>query len=145
MEGQPLVGSQHGKPAPTHGFWEKSEGRGDRDLAPWITSKERVGLPAGIRVASRNPSSFQSLSCVQLFATPACQASMSITNTRSLLKLMSITSLMPSDHLILCHPLLLPPSIFPSIMVFSNELVFLIRWPKYWSFSFSSGFVKAVR
>ena len=85
-------------------------------------------------------SSVQSLSHVWLFATPgtaALQASLSISNSRSLLKLMSITSVMPSDHLILCNPLLLPPSIFPSIRVFSNELVLHIRWPKYWSFSFS--------
>ena len=66
-----------------------------------------------------------------------CQASLSITNSRSLLKLMSIESVIPSNHLILCHPLLLPPSIFPSIRVFSNESVFRVRWPKYWSFSFS--------
>ena len=65
------------------------------------------------------------------------QASLSITNSRSLLKLMSIESVMPSNHLILCHPLLLLPSIFPSIRVFSNESVLHIRWPKYWSFSFS--------
>ena len=85
-------------------------------------------------------SSVQSLSCVWLFATPwiaARQASLSITNSRSLLKLMSIESVMPSNHLILCRPLLLPPSIFPSIRVFSNELVLHIRWPKYWSFNFS--------
>ena len=85
-------------------------------------------------------SSVQSLSCVQLFATPwtaACQASLSITNSWSLLKLMSIELVMPSNHLILCHPLLLLPSIFTSIRVFSNELVLRIRWPKYWSFSFS--------
>ena len=85
-------------------------------------------------------SSVQSLSCVQFFATPwtaARQASLSITNSRSLLKLISIESVMPSNHLILCHPLLLPPSIFPSISVFSNESVLHIRWPKYWSFSFS--------
>ena len=67
----------------------------------------------------------------------ARQAFLSITNSRSLLKLMSIESVMPSNHLILCHPLLLPPSIFPSIRVFSNESVLRIRWPKYWSFSFS--------
>ena len=75
-----------------------------------------------------------------LFATPwtaARQASLSITNTQSLLKLMSIMSVMPSNHLILCHPLLLLPSIFPSIRVFSNESVLCIRWPKYWNFSFS--------
>ena len=66
-----------------------------------------------------------------------CQASLSITSFHSLLKLMSIMLVMPSNHLILCHPLLLPPSIFPSIMVFSNESVLCIRWPKYWNFSFS--------
>ena len=69
--------------------------------------------------------------------TAARQASLSITNSRNLLKLMSIESEMPSNHLILCCPLLLPPSIFPSIRVFSNESVLCIRWPKYWSFSFS--------
>ena len=85
-------------------------------------------------------SSVQSLSHVRLFATPwtaACQASLSIANSRSLLKLMSIESVMPSNHLILCHPLLLLPSIFPSIRVFSNESVLRIRYPKYWSFSLS--------
>ena len=85
-------------------------------------------------------SSVQSLICVQLFATPwtaACEASRSITNSRSLPKLMSIELMMPSNHLILCHPLLLLPSIFPSIRVFSNESVLHIRWTKYWSFSFS--------
>ena len=85
-------------------------------------------------------SSDQSLSCVQLFATPwtaARQASLSITNSRSLCKLMSIELVMPSNHLILCHPLLLPPSVFPSIRVFSNESTLHIRWPKYWGFSFS--------
>ena len=69
--------------------------------------------------------------------TAACQASLSNTNSRSLLKLISIGSVMPSNHLILCHPLLFPPSIFPSIRAFSNESVLCIRWPKYWSFSFS--------
>ena len=69
--------------------------------------------------------------------TAACQASLCITNFRSLLKLMSIESVMPSNHLILCHPLLLLPSFFPSIRIFSNESVRHIRWPKYWSFSFS--------
>ena len=85
-------------------------------------------------------SSVQLLSRVQLFATTwtaARQASLSITNSWSLPKLMSIESAMPSNNLILCHPLLLPPSIFPSIRVFSNESVLHIRWPKYWSFSFS--------
>ena len=77
---------------------------------------------------------------VRLFVTPwtaARQTSLSITNSQSLLKLTSIESVMPSNHLILCHPLLLLPSIFPSIRVFSNESVLLIRWPKYWSFNFS--------
>ena len=69
--------------------------------------------------------------------TAACQASLSITNSQSLLKLMSIELVMPSNHLILCHPLLLPPSIFPSIRVFSNESALHIMWPKDWSFSFS--------
>ena len=85
-------------------------------------------------------SSVELLGHVQLFATPwtaAHQASLSITNSWSLLKLMSIELVMPSNHLILCCPLLLPPSIFPSIRVFSSESVLCIRWPKYWSFSFS--------
>ena len=84
-------------------------------------------------------SSVQSLSHVQLIANPwtaAHQASLSIANSQNLFKCMSIESVMPSNHLILCRPLLLP-SIFPSIMVFSNESVLPIRWPKYWSFSFS--------
>ena len=85
-------------------------------------------------------SSVQSLSHVRLFVTPwtaTHQDSLSITNSQSLLKLMSIKSVMPSNHLILCCPLLLLPSIFPSIRVFSNESVLCIRWPKYWSFSFT--------
>ena len=85
-------------------------------------------------------SSFQSLGYVWLFVTPwnaACQSSLSITNSRTLLKLMSIESMMPSNYLILCHPLLFLSSIFPSIRVFSKESVLHIRWPKYWSFSFS--------
>ena len=85
-------------------------------------------------------SSVQSLSHVRLSATPwtaAHQASLSITNSRNLLKLMSTESVLPSNHLILCCPLLLPPSIFPSIRVFSKESVLRIRWPKYWMFSFS--------
>ena len=85
-------------------------------------------------------SSIQSLSRIRLFATSwtaAHQASLSIINTWSLLKFISIASVMPSNYLILCRPLLLPPSIFPSIRVFSNESVLRIRWPKYWSFSFN--------
>ena len=89
---------------------------------------------------SKRCSSVQSLSHVRLFVTPwtaACQPYLSITNSWGLLKLMSIESMMPSNHLILCHPLLFPPSVFPIIRVFSSESVLHIRWPKYWSFSFS--------
>ena len=85
-------------------------------------------------------SSVQWLSHVHLFATPwtaACQVSLSVTNSQSFLKLMSIKSVMPSNYLILCHPLFLLPSIIPRVRVFSNESVLHIRWPKYWSFSFS--------
>ena len=95
---------------------------------PWWTSAQIIHKPV------------QLLSRVQLFVTPwtaTLQASLSITKSQSLLKLMSVESVMPSNHLILCCPLLLPPSIFPSIRVFSNESVLHIRWPKYWSFSFS--------
>ena len=89
---------------------------------------------------TKNSSSVQSLSCVRLFATPwttAHQTSLSLTNFWSLLKLLSIELVMPSSHLILCHPLLFLPSIFPSVRVFSNESVLRMRQPKYWSFSFS--------
>ena len=95
-------------------------------------------LAGGFSTDGPSVSSVQSLSCVQLFATPwstACQASLS--NSWSLLKHMSIELVMPSNHLILCCPLVLLPSIFPSIRVFSNESVLRIRWPKYWSFSFN--------
>ena len=91
-------------------------------------------------IQSLNISSVQSLSHVRLFATSSTavhQASLSITNSRGLPKLISIELLMPSSHLILCHPLLLLPSIFPSIRAFSNESALLMRWPKYWSFSFN--------
>ena len=101
-------------------------------------------IPQAIQCSQKKPpkaiSSVQSLSYVQLFATPwttAHQASLSITNSKSLLKLMANKSVMTSNHLILCHPLLLLPSIFLSIRVFSNESVLRIRWPEYWSFSFS--------
>ena len=90
--------------------------------------------------AANGISSVQSLSCIWLFVTPwtaAHQASLSITNSWSLLKHMSIESVMPSNHLILFRPLLLPPSIFPSIRIFSDESVLHIRWPEYWSFSFN--------
>ena len=85
-------------------------------------------------------SSVQSLCSVRLFVTPCTaerQASLSITNSQRLPKLMSIESVMPSNHLILCHPLLLLPSIFPRIRVFSNKSALRIRWPKYWNFSFN--------
>ena len=87
-----------------------------------------------------NNGSVQLLSCVWLFATPwtaACQTSLSITNSQSMLKLLSMESVKPTNHLILCHPLLHLPSVFPSIRVFSNESALPIWWPKYWSFSFS--------
>ena len=94
-----------------------------------------------IRMATiEDISSVQSLSRVRFFATPwtvTHQASLSITNSQSLPKLLSIELVMLSNHLIFCHPLLFPPSIFPSIRVFSNESVLCTRWPKYWSFSFS--------
>ena len=102
-----------------------------------IKGSKYIYYPADTFYLLKN-TSVQLLSCVQLFATPwtaASQASLSITNSQSLLKLMSIESVMPSNHL--CRPLLLLPSIFPSIRVFSNESVLCIRWPKYWSFSFS--------
>ena len=89
---------------------------------------------------SETISSVQSLSLVRLFTTPwteACQASLSISSSCNLLRLMSIESVMPSNHLILCHPILLLPSIFPSIRVFSSESVLCSQWPKYWNFSFS--------
>ena len=100
---------------------------------------QRRGFASRI-VGDNRISSVQLLSRICFFATPwtaARQASLSITNSQSLLKLMSIESVMASNHLIFCHLLLLPPSIFPSIRIFSNESALCIRWPKYWSFSFS--------
>ena len=100
----------------------------------------RAGASHLLRSASPKFSSVQSLSCVQLFTTPctaARQASLSITNSQNLLELMSIESVMPPNHLILCRPLLLLPSAFPRIRVFANESVLHLRLPKYWSFSFS--------
>ena len=104
----------------------------------WVSQKI-VTEDSYNQIMSQKIRSVQLLSCVRLFATlwtAAHQASLPITNSWNLLKLMSIALVMPSNHLILCHPFLLP-SIFPSIRVFSNESVLLIRWPKYWSFSFS--------
>ena len=99
-----------------------------------------LNWPVVFYIAGSQFSSVQSLSRVRLFTTSwtaARQASLFITNSQSSLKLMPIESVMPSSHLILCHPLLLLPSIFPSIRVFSNKSVLCIRWPKYWSFRFS--------
>ena len=99
-----------------------------------------LGCHVGVYRLKFGFSSVQSLSHVRLFATPwtvARQASLSITSSQSLPKLMSIESVVPSNHFILCHSLLLPSSIFPSIRVFSNESALCIRWPKYWSFSFN--------
>ena len=117
---------------------------GTQLLFAWIhTSSDRELIPSWdwIHFAVGWFSSIQSLSRVQFFVTPqsaACQASLCITNSRSWLKLMSIELVMPSNHLIFCHPPLLLPSIFPSIRVFSNESVLLrLTWPKYWSFRFS--------
>ena len=115
------------------------EGEGEKELESYLLLCELAG-PISHGFINEICVSVQSLSPVPLFATPwttARQGSLSITNSQSLLKLMSIKSVMPSNHLILWHPLLLPPSIFPSIRVFSSELVLHIRWPKYWSFSFS--------
>ena len=107
---------------------------------PWAPQGRSGTAAKQGRSSQETTCSVQLLSRVQLFATPwttARQACLSITNSRSLPKLMSIESVMPSNHLILHHPLLLLPSIFPSIRVFSNESALRIRWPKYWSFSFN--------
>ena len=115
-----------------HTYWRKCERYACQECS-------RAGSSAA-RYRNNWLSSVQSLSCVWLFATPwaaARQAPLSVTNCQSLPKPMSIESMMPSNHLILCHPLLLLPSIFPSIRVFSNESALRIRWPKYWSFSFN--------
>ena len=125
------------------GRWGVRKRLGGTSSGDDAVSSYNTGIPASTvtlrHYFSHQLQSFQSLSRVQLLATSwtaAHQASLSITNSWSLLKLMPIVSVIPSNHLILCHPLL-PPSIFPSIRVFSNESVLCIRWPKYWSFSFS--------
>ena len=115
-----------------------------RDTQSWKASFSMAKLyssmnvhPGAFSCSSQGTLSVQSLSHVRFFATPwtaARQASLSITNSWSQLKLMSIESVMPSNHLILCRPLFLLPSIFPSIRVFSTELVLRVRWPKYWEF-----------
>ena len=115
---------------------EEASGIAGEEEPLWLM-KDSIQRKWGERIQF---SSVQLLSHVWLFVTPwtaACQASLSITNFHSLLKLMSIELVMPSSHLILCRPLLPQPSILPSIRVFSNESVLHIRWPKYWSFSFS--------
>ena len=124
-------------------------------LGGWTTVKGKDKVPAakdldvGRETSYKHPinkytsvaaAAVWSLSCVRLFVTPwtaARQASLSFTISQSFLKLMSFELVIPSNHLILCHPLLLLPSVFPSIKVFSNESAFRIRWPKFWSFSFS--------
>ena len=117
-------------------LWTEEPGR----LQPMGSQRVRQDWVTNAYTVDINHIVVQLLSCVQLFATPstaACQASLSFTVSQSLLKLMSIESVMPSNHLILCGPLLLLPSVFPSIRVFSNESALHIRWPKFWSFSFS--------
>ena len=125
------------------GIWQKPQ------LDRWLTISSLGFFPSSLYTAQWSfyaikliifAPSVQLLSRVRLFVTPwtaTGQASLSITNSQRLLKLMSIEAMMPSNHFILCHPLLLPPSIFPSIRVFSDESVLHIRWPKYWSFNFS--------
>ena len=123
MSGEPCL-PQHYTQCPVHNTCYIN-------VYDWISERKKTSLSC---------LSVQSLSCIRLFATPwitAHQASLSIINSQSSLKLMSIELVMPSNHLLLCRPLLLPPSIFPSIRVFSNDSALLIRWPKYWSFSFN--------
>ena len=106
----------------------------------WVCCTAGIFLTIWATETTGSLSSVQSLSRVQLFATPctsALQALLSIANSQSLLKLMSVESVIPSNHLILCHPLILLPSVFPSIRVFSNESALRIKWPRDWSFSFS--------
>ena len=127
-------------------YWSEwvaiSSSRGSSWLRDWtrVSRVSRIGRRVLSYWATWEARTVQSLSRVWLFATPwtaAHQASLSITNSRSSPKLMSIESVMPSSHLILCCPLFLLPSIFPSIRVFSNESALRIRWPKHWSFSFN--------
>ena len=113
----------------------------DQGLTHWPWTKSKMNQALEVGSVTQDFSSVQSLSRVRLFATPgiaARQATLSITNSQSLLKFMSIELVMPSSHLILCHPLLLLPPVPPSIRVFSCESALHIRLPKYWSFSFST-------
>ena len=129
---------------PEYDTWV-SPGDGTNRKVNWVVLQNNTCTDSShakgyLCISSVQFSSFHLLSRVWLFATPwtaACQASLSIINSRSLLKLMSTESVRPFNHLNLCHPLLPLPSILPSIRVFSNESVLLIRWPKYWSFSFT--------
>ena len=127
----------------SHGRRPSVQNQGIGKIGPFVEAQRENLYHASCLTSGESLACIQSvrsLSRVQLFATPrtaACQASLSITNSQSLLKLMSIESVMPSNLLILCCPLLLLPSIFPSIRVFSNESALRIRWPKYWSFSFN--------
>ena len=128
-----LLPLKHPPPHPSHPSPTHVAPTGCKEMPP-VEQKWRQTC------VSRLLNSVQSLSRVRLFATPwnaARQASLSISNSWSFLKLVAITLVMPSNHHLLCRPLLLLPSVFPSISVFSNESVLRIRWPKYWSFSFS--------
>ena len=120
---------------PTSGPWASPRPSYKRGRAGPIPSREAIAF-LGLQ-SSRVLFSHSAVSNSATSWTAACQASLSFTISRSLLKLMSIESVMPSTHLILCHPFVLLPSIFPSIKVFSSELALPIRWPKYWCFSFS--------
>ena len=135
--------------------WRRGRNRDySSSLCPWLwllthkSTQEHKGYSEGrwwlpfctSRDLSLHDSSVQSLSCIRLFVTlwtAGRQASVSITSSQCLLRLVTIESVMPSSHLILCHPILLPPSIFPRIRIFSNDSVLRVTWPKYWSFSFS--------
>ena len=113
-----------------------------KNISPFFSPPAPANHHSTVSINLTTALSSVAQSCLTLCnpSTAARQASLSIANSRSLLKLISIESVMPSNHLILCHPLLLPPSIFPSIRSFSSESVLCIRWPKYWSFSFNISF-----
>ena len=127
----------------SHGRRPSVQNQGIGKIGPFVEAQRENLYHASCLTSGESLACIQSvrsLSRVQLFATPrtaACQASLSITSSRNLLKLKYIELVMPSNRLILCCPLLLPPSVFPSIRVFSDESVLRIRWPKYWSFRFS--------
>ena len=121
-------------------YWAMKQNEIMPFVATWLDLEIIILSKVSQKEKDKYHSSVQSLSRVQRFAAPwtaACQASLSMTNSQSLLKLMPIKSVMPSNHLILCCPLLLLPSVFPRVRVFSSESVLHIRWPEYWRFSFS--------